>query len=99
MRRRKRMEITIESSLQVIRPSPNHALAWCEACSSSVPWITPEEAAVLANVSTRTVYRWVEAGRLHFIETARRAILICPNSLSRARDKERAAMAHSARNK
>ena len=89
------MEITVESSFLVLRPSTNHAPAWCEACSSPVQWITPEEAAVLANVSTRTVYRWVEAGQLHFIETAKRALLICPNSLSRATDKGRAALAQS----
>jgi excisionase family DNA binding protein len=81
------MEITVETSLMVIRRGTNLAPVWCDECSSPVQLITPEAAAVLANVSTRTVYRWVEAGQLHFIETAKQAPLICLNSVLRATDK------------
>jgi hypothetical protein len=43
--------------------------------------VTPENAAALAGSNTRAVYRWVKAGRLHFIETAEKVSLICLNSL------------------
>lgn len=44
--------------------------------------VTPEEAAVLACVSPRTIYRGVEAGRIHFMETPEGLLLICLNSWS-----------------
>ena len=43
--------------------------------------LTPEEAARLACVSPRTVYRWVEAGRLHFSEMPDGGLFICLASL------------------
>lgn len=43
--------------------------------------LRPEEAAVWAATSTRTIYQWVEAGRVHFTETPDRMLLICRNSL------------------
>jgi excisionase family DNA binding protein len=44
--------------------------------------ITVEEAASLAHVSSRTIYRWIEGGELHFIETPAGRVLICFDSLS-----------------
>jgi len=43
--------------------------------------ISSEEAAAIAGVSSRTIYRWVEAGRIHFIETAAGGLRICSNSI------------------
>ncbi len=87
MKRRKRIEITVETSLLVIRRGTNRGQVWCLECSSPVQSVTPEEAAVLAGISTRTVYRRVEAGQLHFIETAEQSLMICLNSLLRSTDK------------
>lgn len=81
MRRRRRMEITVETRQMVIRRNTNQAPIWCIGCLSPVQLVTPEEAAALAGVSTRTIYRWVEAEQLHFIETAEQSPLICLNSL------------------
>ena len=81
MRRKKRLEITVETRRLVIHPRANQAPTHCLACSSPADWITPEEAAALAGISTRTLYRWVEAGQLHFQETAEQSLLICLNSL------------------
>jgi hypothetical protein len=44
--------------------------------------IAPEHAARIAGVSTREIYAWVEAGKLHFAESADRSPLICLESLS-----------------
>jgi excisionase family DNA binding protein len=38
--------------------------------------VSPEQAAQIADLSLRTVYRWVEAGTVHFIED-RTQFLIC----------------------
>jgi hypothetical protein len=81
MKRRSRIEITVETSLLVIRRGTNLAQVWWNGCSSPVQMITPEEAAARAGVSTRTIYRWMEAGQLHVIEIEKQALLICLNSL------------------
>lgn len=46
--------------------------------------IAPEHAAQIAGVSTRKIYAWVEAGKLHFAESPDRSLLICLDSLSAA---------------
>ncbi len=81
MKRTRRMEITVETNLLVIRRSTNRTPVWCVECSSPVQLITPEETAALAGVSTRTVYRRVERGQFHFVETDGGRLLICPNYL------------------
>jgi excisionase family DNA binding protein len=45
--------------------------------------VTPEEAVAVAGVGLRTIYRWVEEGRLHITETADGLFRICLNSLLR----------------
>jgi len=40
-----------------------------------------KEAAVLSGVSVRTVYRRVEAGKVHFLETPLGALRVCLHSL------------------
>jgi hypothetical protein len=42
--------------------------------------ITPVDAAVLARVSTRTIYRWIEAEKLHFTETPDGLLHVCLNA-------------------
>jgi predicted site-specific integrase-resolvase len=43
--------------------------------------LTPEQAAVFADVSLRTIFHWVEAGRVHYVETANANLAICLASL------------------
>ena len=42
--------------------------------------VTPDAAANLAHVSPRTIYRWVESGKVHFTETTDGFLMICINS-------------------
>lgn len=86
MMRRKRLEITVETRQLVIRHRTDQAPVWCTACSSAVQSVTPQEAAALAGVRTRAIYRWVEAGQLHFIEMAEHSPLVCLDSLLRSTD-------------
>ena len=58
--------------------------AWCETCGARVRMLMPEEAARLAGVTTRTIYRRAEDGRVHFTETADGALLICSGSLEKS---------------
>jgi hypothetical protein len=56
-------------------------MSWCERCRATVPMITPEEAAALMDLSSRSIYRRIEAGSVHFHED-RQGLLICADSLS-----------------
>lgn len=80
MTTRRRTEIIIETERVIIVPSPTAPL-WCAACSLPVEMLTPQQAAALINVTPRTVYRWVEAQLLHFLEESDGQLLICRNSL------------------
>lgn len=79
---KRRTEITIETErLLIIRSRKTSAQAWCTSCDRQVHMITIDEAAQVAKVSSRLVYRLVEADELHFIETTDKRLLICVNSL------------------
>ena len=82
MRREKRTEISIETHrVLVISRLRKSAPVWCCSCRAQVNMVMPDEAAVLAGVSSRTIYRWIEAEKLHFTETPDGLLRICLNSL------------------
>jgi hypothetical protein len=43
--------------------------------------VTVDEAAAIAGVTSRTMFRWTDAEKLHFSETAEGVLMICFNSL------------------
>jgi hypothetical protein len=43
--------------------------------------VSPDQAATIANVTSRTIYRWADAEKLHFMETAEGLLMICCTSL------------------
>lgn len=79
MWRKRRTEITIEThQVLVLHRRHNFNRTICLQCASgSAPLFTPEDAGAFAGVSTRTVYRWVEAGRVHFTETNDGRLFVC----------------------
>ncbi|HVG35748.1 MAG TPA: hypothetical protein VM911_22040 [Pyrinomonadaceae bacterium] len=80
---KRRTRIVVETQgVWVIRRPSGHWRAWCEACDREVRMITPEEAAILLCCSTRTIYSWVEAAKIHFNEEPPLSLLICLDSLS-----------------
>lgn len=85
MRLKRTIRITLTQAHYV-----SHAAAggpesrWCPRCAAFVQMLTPEQAAALAGVSTRHVFRWLEADRLHFVETASPSPLVCLASLPEA---------------
>ena len=75
-------KLTFETErVLVIRGHRGPPQLLCEACGETIHFLTAPEAAALAGTGQRTIYRMVEAGKLHFIETADGALLICCNSL------------------
>lgn len=86
MRNRRRLIISVESSeVLVIRNPSGSVLAWCPGCAAEAAMIRPDAAAVLTGLSTRTIYRRVEADCVHFAETTEGLLLVCLNSLLASR--------------
>lgn len=86
MGRKRRIEITVEKERTVVvRRRGRLVQGWCAGCAEQVRMVTPEEAAVATRVSSRTIYRWAEDGKIHFTETPEGFLRICLNSLVRDR--------------
>jgi len=82
LKRKKRIVITIETErLLVVTRHKNPTLARCALCARQVRMVTADEASILAGVTLRTVYRWIEVGKVHFLEPSAGSPLICLNSL------------------
>jgi hypothetical protein len=80
---KKRTEITIETDRVMFVSNRKSVTLPCDGCAAPVRMITVDEAAVLAGESSRSVYRRVESGQLHFAETPEGRLFICLNSISR----------------
>jgi hypothetical protein len=81
------VETTRQFSIETERPFAAHTLqqrrcAWCAACGQQVEIVTAF-AAVEREVNLYTIYRWAEAGVIHFLTTAEGQLLVCLNSLMR----------------
>jgi hypothetical protein len=75
--------ITVETErLLVISRSQTSCDGWCGQCEAPVKLIGLEEAAVIAGASQRAIFRWTEAGEIHFIETEDGKVMFCLNSIS-----------------
>ncbi len=77
-----RTEITVEThEVIVIRHRSRFPKPFCAKCGSQSLMLTLDEATVLFGFSTREICRLVEREQIHFIETSRRMLLVCPESL------------------
>ena len=74
-----RTEITLEMDRWIVVNRPRRK-RWCSACALHVEMMTIDDAALFAQVSSRTIFSWVEAGALHASETPEGLLLVCPNS-------------------
>lgn len=75
-------EIEIEYSETVAYSSRRERFeAYCPQCKSPVEMTTPQIAAILTRSTEREIYRLVETGAIHFVETDR--VLICLKSLTK----------------
>ena len=78
---KQKTEITFEVEETIIlRQSRNRLEAFCPQCQALVEMITPQLAAAVSKTTIREIFRLIESGRLHFMETDE--IRVCLNSLS-----------------
>lgn len=59
--------------------------AFCSRCERHVEMATPQIAAILTRSTEREIFRRVETGDVHFVETDR--VLVCLHSLKNDQDK------------
>lgn len=85
MKREKEVVVEVEQVL-VFRKLEISGRGWCELCATDVVMIAPDLAAAISRQSTRTIYRWVEQGRLHYIDQSIGAGQVCLNSLQSVQD-------------
>lgn len=96
---KRKTEITIETErLLIISKRNTSSLGWCADCGGQVRLLNAEVASQVAGVSPRAIYRLIEAGHLHFIETSDQRLLICINSLGQMTEALHAAMSNDAMN-
>ena len=76
---RTRTEITLEMD-RVIVVNRRTKKRWCSVCAQDVQKMTIDDAALVAQVNSRTIFQWAESGPVHSSETAEGLLLICPNS-------------------
>jgi hypothetical protein len=79
MKRKTEIEIELKETVAYSRRSERFE-AFCPECKSLVEMAAPAVAAVLTNLTEREIYRLVETGKVHFIETNR--VLICLKSFA-----------------
>jgi hypothetical protein len=78
----KTTKLTIETRrVLLIRRVQNSGRLGCEECDKVVHFVTAAEAATIAETSQRTIYRWADAGMIHFVEPDDDSLLVCFNSL------------------
>jgi len=79
----KKTEILIETHERtLVRWLEKEVRAFCRPCLTEGFFILPERAAIESGASVREIFRLVESGAVHFIETENRLTLICRASLS-----------------
>lgn len=75
---RRTTEIIIETDeVLLFKKTSAPIVAWCAQCGAEREMLVPEVAAIIAHRSTREIYRLVEAGQIHFTESADRALYVC----------------------
>ena len=59
---------------------------WCPRCDRYVQLLKIRKAARVADVSCKTVYRYVEEGRVHIVKVAGSTIRVCSGCLLKSED-------------
>jgi hypothetical protein len=82
VRKMRKTETTIElHETIVVRGS---AETW-EVCAKCAPakaiMLGPEDAAVLVGIPPRIIYRWIEAGAIHWLENETGSVMVCLRSV------------------
>ncbi len=78
---KRRTEVTFERVVRSTHPVESASHVFCNFCGGQAVMVAPEEAALLAGVGVRAIYRAIEEGHIHFFESAGGAIVVCLGSV------------------
>ena len=83
MAKTRKTEKTVEiHEFYIVRSASGSLPALCGACSTGdAIMVAPEQAAAVAQVPPRMIYRWVEAGMVHYQEQSDGSLSVCLRSL------------------
>lgn len=82
MEKRIRTQSSIEiDDVFVVKRLGHSVEGWCAGCGVRATLLTPEDAAMLTGMETRSIYRLVEAGEIHWAEGSETLLLVCLGSL------------------
>ncbi|HKY45710.1 MAG TPA: hypothetical protein VJM50_21650 [Pyrinomonadaceae bacterium] len=81
MGKRREQRIEIHERL-IVRTASGSLPALCEACSAGDSiLLSPEQASTLTGISARLIYRWLEAGAIHYREAPNGKLTVCIKTL------------------
>ena len=83
VRKKRKTEISLEIEEAVAIRTNSSVIADCSGCRRKMRMVAANEAGMIAKVSSRQIYRFVEAGRLHFSENQNGFLFVCLPSLHR----------------
>lgn len=87
MMEQRKTEIFIQTRERIfVRGGSQTEQLFCKFCDAETVLIAPERAAVALNLTTREIYRRIESGKVHFIETSNGLVFICLSSLDAKSD-------------
>lgn len=85
MKKTMRREIFIETEqIAILLNGANGRFPVCRICAGEPQMFPPDIFAVVLQISSREIYRRLEADRVHFIEDGSFRLFICPVSLAGA---------------
>ena len=83
MAKTRRTEKTVElHEFFIVKSASGSLPAICVRCSTDdAIMIAPEQAAIVAHVPARMIYRWAETGVIHYKEEPDGSLIVCVRSL------------------
>ena len=81
MKKTKRSKVTIEKERLLVISNPRLLEGYCQSCRAQVTMFGLKQAALLVAASQLEIFRRLENGSLHFVETPDGSLLICLTSL------------------
>lgn len=84
MKRRTRRTFTETKQVALVVDSVSESGLACEICTGNSRLVSPLLAAQILQTDTRVIYRLIESGKIHFVETNGKQLFVCLSSLAEA---------------
>jgi hypothetical protein len=84
MKRKTRRTFTETKQVALVVDSISERSLACEICTGNSRLVSPLLAAQILQTDTRVIYRLIESGEIHFVETDNKQLFVCLWSLAEA---------------